>query len=189
MQTHIYFRAMMVSVLLIIALPLMEAQITYDMGFSKQHLSISTDTVDGNLYTVVEYSNLHPTGEPGKPGLPVKFIHFSVPCYAKDFVATVTEKSCIDIDIDYPLMPIQQQAQANFSIPPAFSSPDTTIYKTNGYYPAEAAEIAEEGYYDGENHIVAVSVSPLSYNPIQKKNTAIHINFRQSFILYCFFPI
>lgn len=169
MQTHIYFRAMMVSVLLIIALPLMEAQITYDMRFSKQHLSISTDTVDGNLYTVVEYSNLHPTGEPGKPGLPVKFIHFSVPCYAKDFVATVTEKSCIDIDIDYPLMPIQQQAQANFSIPPAFSSPDTTIYKTNGYYPAEAAEIAEEGYYDGENHIVAVSVSPLSYNPIQKK--------------------
>ena len=144
-------RRNLIKSLLVLALPVVlpmqiEAELKHDMEFSESALSLSGDTVENMVYTVVDYSGLSVSGEPGEPALPVMDIRFSVPCLAKDFEVTVTE---------------------NFSAPPAFEQPDAEIYGADAGYPEAIGKVVGEGYYDGDNHIVTVAVSPISYNPVQ----------------------
>ena len=46
-----------------------------------------------------------------------------------------------------------------------FVSPDSTVYSNNRYWPAVPVQVVDEGFLDGDNHIVTVAVCPISYAP------------------------
>lgn len=165
-------RRNLIKSLLVLALPVVlpmqiEAELKHDMEFSESALSLSGDTVENMVYTVVDYSGLSVSGEPGEPALPVMDIRFSVPCLAKDFEVTVTENTGVTLPVNHPILPVQQPVRADFSAPPAFEQPDAEIYGADAGYPEAIGKVVGEGYYDGDNHIVTVAVSPISYNPVQ----------------------
>lgn len=165
-------RRNLIKSILALALPIVlpmqiEAELKHNMEFTESVLSLSVDTVENMVYTVVDYSGLSVSGEPGEPALPVKDIHFSVPCLAKDFKVTVTENAGITLPVNHSVLPVQQPVRADFSAPPAFERPDAEIYGTDASYPEAIGKVVGEGYYDGDNHIVTVAVSPVSYNPVQ----------------------
>ena len=46
-----------------------------------------------------------------------------------------------------------------------FVAPDSAIYGSNQYCPVTPVQVANEGFLDGDNHIVTIAVWPISYAP------------------------
>ena len=134
-------------------------------SYYKSKLSVTSDTINGTVYSRVKYLDSPTTGELGRPELPVRYIHFSVPYNATDFSVTTANRVFQTQVIDSPVFPVQLPITADATYSEEFLSPDTSVYGKNEYYPNKMAEIVNEGFLEGDNKIVTVAVYPVSYNP------------------------
>ena len=146
------------------------AQLEHSLTFSPELFSLSTDTLESSIFTVVEYPDLCFDSEiAGKPQLPVKYIRFAVPVSAGSFSVSVNYSGGESVKTDYPVMPVQNDVPAdgrhNEPVTVLDLSPDDS-------YPSVTAKIVDEGYLYGVNHYVTVAVYPVSYD---NENSALHI--------------
>ena len=122
-----------------------------------------TDTLGGVTYTTISYGDLINGGAPGMPSLPIDYIRFSVPYNATNFRVTATKLMNRSFSIDHLLYPCQAPRMMNDTTPVVITLPDTAAYYSGTSYPSVTAWVVDEGFLDGENHIVTVAVMPFSY--------------------------
>ena len=100
---------------------------------------------------------------PGAPELPVRYVRLYVPLYTKDFKVEVRDLSVgRQIELPADVYPVQEDWIADGRERPAFVSPDPEAYRAVAEAPL--AEVTDESFIDGCNHVVTVRVSPLSYD-------------------------
>ena len=136
--------------------------ISYTITLNSSNLTIGTDTLGGVTYTTINYAGLDNHGVPGAPSLPVDYIRFSVPYNATNFTVTTTTRFPLESNIPHMVYPCQTPRLMNDTSSWAITLPDSSIYFSGSYYPANLASIVDEGFLAGENHIVTVAVTPYS---------------------------
>ena len=122
-----------------------------------------TDTLGGVTYATISYGDLTNGGAPGMPCLPIDYLRFSVPYNATDFRVSATKLMNQSHYIDHLLFPCQTPRMMNDTTPLVVTLPDTAAYYSGTSFPTAAAWVVDEGFLDGENHIVTVAVMPFSY--------------------------
>ena len=136
--------------------------ISHTITLNNSNLAIGIDTLGGVVYTTINYTGLDNHGIPGAPSLPVDYIKFSVPYNATNFTVTATTKFPLESNIPHMVYPCQAPRLFNDTSAWTVTLPDSSIYFSGTYYPANLASVVDEGYLAGENHIVTVAVTPYS---------------------------
>lgn len=160
------FRRIAVSLSCLCLAQLLKAQLTHTVTFDRNLLGIDTTVVDSVSYLKINYPDLWGEGNIGSPELPVHYLRFSVPYDATGFTVTVTGENAVTEQYALPVYPVQPPVPTDESaIGQPFVRPDSSIYGSDQYWPAAPAQVAGEGFLDGDNHIVTVAVWPVSYAP------------------------
>lgn len=160
------FRRIAVSLSCLCLAQFLNAQLTHTVTFDRTLLNIDTTVVDSVSYLKIKYLDLWGEGSIGSPELPVHYLRFSVPYNATDFTVTVTGQNAVTEQYSLPVYPVQPPipTDLNASEQP-FVAPDSAIYGSNQYCPVTPVQVANEGFLDGDNHIVTIAVWPISYAP------------------------
>ena len=160
------FRRIAVSLSCLCLAQFLNAQLTHTVTFDRTLLSIDTTVVDSVSYLKLKYPDLWGEGNIGSPELPVHYLRFSVPYNAVGFTVTITEQNAVTEQYSLPVYPVQPPipTDLNASEQP-FVAPDSAIYGSNQYCPVTPVQVANEGFLDGDNHIVTIAVWPISYAP------------------------
>lgn len=137
-------------------------QVTY-IPYYTSAPTIGTDTLDGVTYATFRYGDLYNDGSPGMPSLPVDFISFSVPYNATNFTVSTTPRVWTSYNLGHLLYPCQTDVYTDGSTTPPITFPDSTAYFSGSSFPSEIAWVVNEGFLDGENHIVTVALMPFIY--------------------------
>ena len=155
-----------------------KANIQHTEIFSADELTIKNDTIDGLEFSSVNYGDLSNSGNPGDPSLPVKYLTFSVPYDAYNISVSATCGNAQEICVPMWLVP-EQEPQA-ISVPKnPFTDPNLDIYDIDSYFPANVATISNEGFLDGDNHLITVAIRPVQFNGARnlvKLNKSINIS-------------
>lgn len=160
------FRRIAVSLSCLCLAQLLKAQLTHTVTFDRNLLGIDTTVVDSVSYLKINYPDLWGEGNIGSPELPVHYLRFSVPYDAAGFTVTVTGENAVTEQYALPVYPVQPPVSTDESaIGQPFVLPDSDLYDSDQYWPAAPAQVAGEGFLDGDNHIVTVAVWPVSYAP------------------------
>ena len=161
-------------------------QISYIVHYNDTPV-IGTDTLGGVTYSTVAYGDLFNDGEPGKPSLPVDFLRFSVPYNATNFSVTTTWRISVSQNLNHLLYPCQAPRWMNDTTPIQVTLPDTAAYYSGNSYPSQMAWVVDEGFLEGENHIVTIAVMPFSYSHTttsdkvyQKKTITVKLSYELS---------
>ncbi|MBQ9577401.1 MAG: hypothetical protein IJV11_11045, partial [Muribaculaceae bacterium] len=139
-------------------------QILYTANYTGTPV-LGTDTLGGVTYATVGYGDLYNDGQPGMPYLPVDYLRFSVPYNATNFTVAATCPVMYKTtrNLSHLVYPSQPPRLMNDTTPVVITLPDSTAYSTGGSYPMQPAWVVDEGFLDGENHIVTVAVMPFVY--------------------------
>ena len=158
---------------------LSQAAIRESLAFPADEMALSTDTVDGVVYCNVSYFDTYNNGETAQPSLPVKYYTFSIPYNAANVAVSAEILDINLISAPATVFPMQEAQPTDGSAYPGFTMPDSAIYNSNAFFPAQISRIVSEGYYMGDNHVVTVAVYPIQYNPVSstlKVNNEIYLN-------------
>lgn len=160
------FRRIAVSLSCLCLAQFLNAQLTHTVTFDRTLLNIDTTVVDSVSYLKIKYLDLWGEGNIGSPELPVHYLRFSVPYNAVGFTVTITGQNAFTEQYSLPVYPVQPpiSSDLNASEQP-FVAPDSAIYGSTQYSPATPVQVADEGFLDGDNHIVTIAVWPISYAP------------------------
>ncbi len=139
-------------------------QILYTANYTGTPV-LGTDTLGGVTYATVGYGDLYNDGQPGMPYLPVDYLRFSVPYNATNFTVAATCPVMYKTtrNLSHLVYPSQPPRLMNDTTPVIITLPDSTAYSAGGSYPMQQAWVVDEGFLDGENHIVTVAVMPFVY--------------------------
>ena len=160
------FRRIAVSLSCLCLAQFLNAQLTHTVTFDRNLLSIDTTVVDSVSYLKLKYLDLWGEGSIGSPELPVHYLRFSVPYNATDFTVTITEQNAVTEQYSLPVYPVQPPIPTDLNAgEQPFVAPDSAIYGSNQYCPVMPVQVANEGFLDGDNHIVTIAVWPISYAP------------------------
>ena len=137
-------------------------QISYTANYNGTPV-FGTDTLGSVIYTTISYGDLTNSGAPGEPSLPIDYIRFSVPYNATNFTVTAIRLMNQPHYLDHLPYPCQTPRLMNDTTPVVITLPDTAAYYSGTSFPSTVAWVVDEGFLDGENHIVTVAVMPFSY--------------------------
>lgn len=139
-------------------------QILYTANYNGTPV-LGNDTLGGVTYSTVTYGGLYNGGDPGNPSLPIDYIRFSVPYNATNFTVTASwlPMYLANYNLSHLVYPCQPLRLMNDTTPVVIALPDTSAYFMGGTYPSQSAWVVDEGFLDGENHIVTVAVMPFAY--------------------------
>lgn len=155
-----------------------KANIQHTEIFSADELTIKNDTIEGLVFSRVDYGDLSNSGNPGDPSLPVKYMTFSVPYDAYNITVSATCGNAQEIGVPMWLVP-EQEPQAISAPKNPFTDPNLDIYDIDSYFPANVATISNEGFLDGDNHLITVAIRPVQFNGARnlvKLNKSINIS-------------
>ena len=175
-------RFRLLAILLLCLPSTIKASIQHTESFITSDLTISPDTINGEVFFDVSFDGLDIQGNPGEPALPVKYITFSVPYDAYNISVSVTYGNTLTYNLPSSVLPIQETPFFSGSGTSSYTAPKDSIYNLTNIYPTSAAKITSEGFYNGENHIVTIAVTPVRYTPSLNKlsfhrNISITINY------------
>lgn len=149
--------------------------IIHTASYDLSKITIGTDTLGGVTYNTVHYDGLYNDGAPGMPSLPVDYIRFSVPWNATNFtVSAALQNNVIGSLNNLLLYPCQPYRFMDDTTHHPITLPDSSVYYSNSYYPAQNAWVVDEGFLAGENHIITVAVMPVSYMHSKTGNISIN---------------
>ncbi len=127
-------------------------------------LMVTPTEAEGTSYSKVEFDGLYASQEVGTPELPVEYIRFIVPTASKGFSATATVTGrTITRRLPSRLWPVQHPIPANGRNIPGFAAPMESAYTSGS---TVRAEVIEDSFIDGCNHVVTVAVYPVSYSDV-----------------------
>lgn len=146
------------------------AVIRHTVDVSNIAITVTQDTIgDNGVYSHIKHRDLNNTGNPGEPSLPVMYLTFSVPYDAYNISVSTMGMGAGTITLQSPVYPAQEPRTTGDTTTVEFTMPDSTIYNGTGYFPKTLAEIVDEGFLDGDNHLVTIAFYPIRYNV--EKNT------------------
>lgn len=120
---------------------------------------------DGVLYTTVRYEDFRLNHSEGHPELPIQSIHLLVPVENANFTVTIDSCESEEFTLLHPIYPVQSPIRGDsLAVNNPFVIPDAEIYNSTKY-PLSVSSVERDGYFDGDKHIVTVSVWPIDYNP------------------------
>jgi len=140
-----------------------KANIQHTEIFSADELTIKNDTIEGLVFSRVDYGDLSNSGNPGDPSLPVKYLTFSVPYDAYNISVSATCGNAQEIGVPMWLLPVQEPQIISAPKNP-FTDPNIDIYDIDDYFPANVATISNEGFLYGDNHLITVAICPIQFN-------------------------
>lgn len=171
-------------IIMLCTIHLTYGQITHSETFTTGKLRLDSIVADGELYLRPQYIEAEPTGEPGEPELPVKYITVSVPYNATNFTVNAQALNPQTLQLQHRVYPAQTPRITSDTSPEAFTEPDPAIYSADSFFPQKTAEIVNEGFYDGCNHVITVAIYPLRFNPVRRQLQLIRqINLTVNFTL------
>lgn len=166
-----YFRNKIRWLVVVVALMAMPAvaEVRDTIDFDINDRTLETITIGNETFSRYSYPDCDHIDQTGAPMLPVKYIRLSVPYNATNITVTGAG-SWTSEALGQRIYPAPKPLTTNDTIP---DQPelviDSAIYMTDAYWPPAAAELIDEGFYMGENHIITVAVYPMLYNPVQNK--------------------
>lgn len=155
------------------------------LAFPADDMTLTTDTINGEVYCRVSYCDTYNNGITAQPSLPVKYYTFSIPWNATNISVSADILDYNLISSPAKVFPMQALQVTNSSTPISFTQPDSLIYNTNAFFPSNITKITGEGYYLGDNHVITIAVHPIQYNPIThtlKVNNEIYLNISYSLV-------
>lgn len=165
-------RALLLLICALLLSTALKAQISYTATFDTAMLTTTTETVNGTTYSHLHYPDMYVNGDVGTPEIPTRLLQFSVPYNATLFRVTVNGQASTTQILPNQLYPIQPPVPSNLSsVNQTFIPPDSAVYSAIQYVPAPSVPIANEGFYDGDNHIISVVISPMKYNAATRELT------------------
>lgn len=153
------------------------ADLKHTITFDRNELILGERQEDnGQRYATVRYKDSEITRQEGSPELPVYPVHLLVPVDVADFSVTINSQETVTIPLSYTVYPVQPPVPTQIeSTNYPFVAPDPVIYASSSPYPESAVTIDRDGFFDGNNHILTLLVSPVQYYP-----TANSLNFIKS---------
>ncbi len=159
------FRVFLINVSLVLGVMSLSAQVQHSLSFDMSDLSFTNDTIGVTPYCKISCQGLYGGGEAGAPELPIKYITFSVPTLCHDITVSAVTSGMATTTLSFPVFPVQEPKSVNDTTD-TYTLPDETIYNSNAFYPQNIASVVDEGYFDGNKHMVTVAVYPFQYNPM-----------------------
>ncbi|MEO0100994.1 MAG: hypothetical protein ABIK84_01170 [candidate division WOR-3 bacterium] len=111
-------------------------------GFEIQHNPSQFSFYSDRGFDRVRAPDFYPSGNPGAPELPVKYLHYIIPPDKKAEGIRITSRSMIQIPGSYYLFPAQRPVPL-CSIPP-WTPPDPIIYNSDSLYPSNPKKKSSE---------------------------------------------
>lgn len=150
------------------------AQISHSVNFSESDLNIETFIAqDSNYYQIIDMKNLPKIYEEGKPVLPYITIQMIIPMDqdVDNIETTILYEQ--EYDVAYKIFPAQNGIvyadDFGENINTGFIKPDPKIYHSDYPWPEKNVDVINNGFFDGNNHIVNIRVCPFQYYPKLKK--------------------
>lgn len=131
------------------------------ISFENEKISIDSVFHDGVVYADINIPGLLSSDKVGAPDLPIKYIKFLVPRYTRNFrisissIGTESEKQLFGLP-----KPIQELQPYGNNSKQIFVYPIDSLYSAFSKY---HAEVKEDYYLDGYNHIVTAEISPVRF--------------------------
>ena len=153
----------------LLSLPCM-ADLQHTVTFDRNKLVLGEQAGgDGMVYTTIRYEDFRLNQQEGHPELPFCSVHLLVPVENAEFTVTIDSYESEEVTLPHPVYPAQTSILAgSLSVNYPFVTPDTRVY-TSAQYPLSVSNIERDGYFDGDKHIVTVSVWPVGYIPQANK--------------------
>jgi hypothetical protein len=139
-------------------------EVNYKTYFSQNDLVFGRR--DG--YDLIDLKDAEKIGEIGRPDLPKKLVHLSLPGGSEVESLIIISESYKTMEGEYLVFPTQPDEKTNGLIENVWIPPDSELYHSDSLYPGKLAEIVERGYLAG-NRIVTLALYPLQYRPKSKK--------------------
>ncbi len=162
------FSGFLLNATLLLGAMSLSAQVQHSLSFNLAEFSFSNDTIGVTPYCKVDYQGLLGGGDVATPELPIKYVTFAVPTLCHDITVTAITSGETVTTLSLPLFPVQEPKSVNDTTE-TYTLPDETIYNTDAFYPQIIASVVDEGYFDGNKHMVTVAVYPSQYNPVTGK--------------------
>ena len=144
-------------------------QVTHTVTYEPAKLSFHLDTAsNNNIYTVVEYDGLHTYNRVSSPKIPADLLTFSVPYNATNFSVQLSVNSYVQYDINFQVYPVQESYPLDNELVHEFTEPDPVEYSSYDFIPKVNSKILASGNLYGDNQVVTVSISPITYNPVYR---------------------
>ena len=148
-----------------------DSQINYTVNINASGLSINTATAtDGNTYSNVNISKLFSLSDTGKPALPLEYIKFYIPAGKDVDSISFTTSSATTYNLTAKVFPVQKPIITSMSYTsPGFTKPDSVIYNSIAAFPSQMVKLVHNGYFDVNNRIITIAVTPFQYYPLMNK--------------------
>ncbi len=120
--------------------------------------------------------------EIGKPELPIKIVRLLIPTDQDVDNVNVTFTGATGVEGKFYIFPVQPDIPTSDNyVKQEFIEPIKEIYESDDCYPKKAATVINQGYFDGDKHIVMISVCPIQYYPKSGRiiiNTSVELGLR-----------
>ncbi len=115
-------------------------------------------------FDLVRLEGAQLVGRPGEPALPARQLHIAIPAGHQALSVTVRPVDSRELPGSYRLLPGQPPRPLDGGPHPPFVEPDTEIYASSAFYPAELGRLIRQTDLAGQQMAV-ISLSPLQYLP------------------------
>lgn len=137
--------------------------IRHTVTFSPDAFTVGERAMGDSLYSTLTWQDaMHGHAGEGAPDIPASYYRFIVPKYATDIKVEITgQGGATHLTLPHTLFPVQRPMTTNTDpeeIVPTL--PDFVQYADNGI----RAWVNDDGYADGDNHIVTIGLIPVEYS-------------------------
>lgn len=140
------------------------AEIAHTLAFEYSRVSFETR----ESFDVLRVEGCMFDLDPGKPMVPVRCVHFSIPPGMRATGVEVRSIEQVEIKGHFYLYPAQPPVKLSSEEVPEFIGPDAAVYEAEGPYPQAVARIVTNGNMGGYA-VAGVKVYPLEYRPREGK--------------------
>lgn len=144
--------------------------ITHSVSFPADGWHVWQDTVGGEQYTRISYDGLNTLSTPRIPKLPVKYVRLVVPYNATNFTVSCTYSSVTMESGTSNVIPVGECLPTDGAVSgEPLLTPDLAVYSKDALFPENLADVTSDGYFMGENHVIALELHPVRYNPVTQQ--------------------
>jgi len=154
----------LVGLLCLGVVPAAASEMTHTVIFDPDRMSI--ESREG--FDVVRVGECRFELVAGKPMIPVRTIHFSIPAGMVATALEIRSLEQIELDADLYLHPSQPPVRLSDKTTRQFIGPDPVVYESAEPYPGSVAKLMTNGHMGGYA-VVGVQVYPVEYRPAQRK--------------------
>jgi hypothetical protein len=159
------FKKIIIALLFIIQYCFASAQMIHSV--SLDDVKISSSKISENYFEIELDGLINNVEQEGIPVLPSKIVHLSTPLGSKIESIKIINQKIKTIQLKKKLLPFQGKKTTNgIGFNDGFISPQRNIYEHDSFYPENQILNISTGYFDFDNQIVSLEITPFQYNAV-----------------------